>query len=46
VCQFEFNDYEVLRKLSCGHFYHKACVDEWLLKEKRCPVCKNEVKIK
>jgi len=45
VCQFEFEEGEILRKLSCGHLYHKGCVDDWLLKDKKCPVCKNEVKI-
>jgi len=45
VCQFEFDDGEILRKLNCGHLYHKGCVDDWLKKDKRCPVCKNEVKV-
>ena len=35
----------MLRKLTCGHYYHKDCVDEWLLKDKKCPVCKSEVRI-
>ncbi len=46
ICQFEFTENELLRKLSCGHLYHRSCVDEWLTKEKKCPVCKLEVKIK
>lgn len=46
VCQFEFEENEILRKLTCGHLYHKTCVDEWLGKEKKCPVCKYEVTLK
>ena len=45
VCQFEFNEGETLRKLTCDHLYHKNCVDEWLTQEKKCPVCKKDVKI-
>ncbi len=45
VCQFEFNEGETLRKLNCDHLYHKGCVDEWLAQEKKCPVCKKDVKI-
>ena len=46
ICQYDFKENEYLRKLSCEHFYHKDCVDEWLLKDKHCPICKNEVKLK
>jgi len=45
VCQFEFNIGDDLRKLSCSHIYHKNCVDEWLLNEKKCPICNIEVKV-
>ena len=45
ICQFDFDDGEIMRKLSCGHLYHKGCVDDWLMKDKKCPVCKIEVKI-
>jgi len=43
ICQFDFNEEEVVRKLGCSHIYHKLCIDEWLLKDKKCPVCKIEV---
>jgi len=45
VCQFEFNIGDDLRKLRCSHVYHKNCVDEWLLNEKKCPICNIEVKV-
>lgn len=42
VCQYEYNEGERLRQLRCGHAFHKDCVDEWLKKEKKCPVCNHE----
>ncbi|KAL6911423.1 hypothetical protein ACP4OV_000228 [Aristida adscensionis] len=27
----------------CGHGFHAACVDSWLRKSRRCPVCRAEV---
>ena len=26
-------------KLSCGHIYHRKCIDEWARWKTRCPVC-------
>ena len=45
VCQYDFAENEIIRKLTCGHLYHFACVDEWLIKDKKCPVCKIEIRI-
>lgn len=39
LCDFEEND--VLYVLPCGHEYHKACIEPWLLtKSSLCPICK------
>ncbi|RLN07489.1 hypothetical protein C2845_PM11G26050 [Panicum miliaceum] len=27
----------------CGHGFHAGCVDSWLRKSRRCPVCRAEV---
>ena len=40
VCISEFEDGEALRRLSCGHKFHKDCVDTWLETNITCPVCK------
>ncbi|KAI9068576.1 hypothetical protein FKP32DRAFT_1672082 [Trametes sanguinea] len=34
-----------LRLLSCGHAYHKDCVDQWLLRRAQCPTCRVHVEI-
>ncbi|PIL24521.1 hypothetical protein GSI_14277 [Ganoderma sinense ZZ0214-1] len=35
-----------LRLLSCGHVYHKECVDAWLIqKSGRCPYCSARVEV-
>ncbi|KAI0332587.1 hypothetical protein GY45DRAFT_457694 [Cubamyces sp. BRFM 1775] len=28
-----------LRLLSCGHAFHKGCIDQWLGRRARCPCC-------
>lgn len=43
ICQCEINHGDKIIELNCGHFYHCACIEEWLLKEKNCPFCKVEV---
>lgn len=43
ICQEEFTEGEVLKKLNCNHYYHKHCIKDWLLYNKKCPLCKNEI---
>jgi hypothetical protein len=40
ICYGDYEEGQFLRSLSCGHQYHKQCVDEWLTRHKnRCPMC-------
>ncbi|XP_063046880.1 RING finger protein 148-like [Engraulis encrasicolus] len=40
VCIDGYKRGEVVMILSCGHFFHKACIEPWLLEHRTCPMCK------
>ncbi|KAF0890199.1 hypothetical protein E2562_038762 [Oryza meyeriana var. granulata] len=41
VCLAEYEEKDVLRVLPyCGHGFHVACIDIWLLHHSTCPVCR------
>lgn len=43
ICTDDFVHGEDLRLLSCGHQFHKGCVDPWLLKRSStCPMCRSD----
>jgi len=31
--------------LSCGHLFHNGCLDQWLLNNNTCPMCREQVDI-
>lgn len=43
VCLSDFVDREKLRRLPCGHLFHKCCVDQWLRRNKKCPLCNGAI---
>jgi hypothetical protein len=44
ICLVEFDDGDELRKLPCNHKqFHAECVDRWLAKAGRCPLCVGDV---
>ena len=30
------------KSLSCGHVYHKKCLQEWFKKKQVCPYCRKD----
>jgi hypothetical protein len=42
-CQDEYVELDEVRLLPCKHGFHKGCVDEWLLANDSCPLCKAAV---
>lgn len=43
VCQFSYEEEECLRRLPCGHCFHKDCVDQWLQSKEFCPYCRTSI---
>lgn len=41
ICQDDFAELDVLKLLTCGHYYHSRCVDKWLKDKQKCPLCKS-----
>jgi len=45
ICLNDLNSGDKVRHLaSCGHTFHRSCIDLWLLRRADCPLCKSEVK--
>ncbi|XP_030463407.2 E3 ubiquitin-protein ligase Os04g0590900-like [Syzygium oleosum] len=46
VCLEDFRDGDACLWLTCcGHAYHRACVNLWLLDHRRCPICHATVRV-
>ncbi|TMW61555.1 hypothetical protein Poli38472_012746 [Pythium oligandrum] len=43
ICLMDYDIDDDLRVLPCGHEYHESCVDEWLMRNATCPVCRNSI---
>ena len=43
ICLMEFKNTETIRTLPCIHNFHKDCIDQWLKRQKYCPLCKGEI---
>jgi len=49
VCLCSLAAGDQLREIPCGHKYHAACIDRWLIRREyangipSCPLCKKEV---
>lgn len=45
VCLSEVQAGDVVRCIpGCGHTYHRACIDLWLLRRSDCPLCKGSAR--
>lgn len=43
VCAEDFEVGEEVAQMPCQHFFHRACITQWLEKQNNCPVCRREV---
>lgn len=40
ICIEKININDDIRKLNCGHIFHKNCIDQWLVISPICPICR------
>ncbi|KAI3768972.1 hypothetical protein L6452_00068 [Arctium lappa] len=44
ICLQDFKNGEEGRELSeCRHVFHLKCIDEWLIRQGSCPICRRDV---
>lgn len=43
VCFEAYKPNDTLRVLTCKHFFHKNCIDPWILAHGTCPMCKCDI---
>mmetsp|Transcript_3241 Transcript_3241/g.7577 ORF Transcript_3241/g.7577 Transcript_3241/m.7577 type:complete len:300 (-) Transcript_3241:471-1370(-) len=43
VCMDGYRHGDVVCKTRCAHVFHKECVEEWMKKHNRCPLCRNDL---
>jgi len=43
VCLDVYKVGEIMRILPCNHRFHKACIDQWLMDKRTCPMCKMDI---
>ncbi|KAL4326200.1 hypothetical protein GQ457_11G024290 [Hibiscus cannabinus] len=42
ICLSEYQPNETLRSIpDCNHYFHANCIDEWLMMNASCPLCRN-----
>ncbi|GKU90877.1 hypothetical protein SLEP1_g4821 [Rubroshorea leprosula] len=43
ICRLDYEDGDTLTMLACNHSYHLECINNWLKRNKVCPLCNTEV---
>ena len=43
ICMDEFDQGHEVRCLPCFHMFHRPCADEWLTRNKVCPICRKDI---
>ncbi|XP_067936114.1 RING finger protein 11-like isoform X2 [Watersipora subatra] len=43
ICIVDFEKEHEVKSLPCKHLFHKECIDDWLMRNLRCPSCMEPV---
>ncbi|KAJ8266474.1 hypothetical protein GJAV_G00130830 [Gymnothorax javanicus] len=43
VCIEAYKPGDMVTVLTCNHFFHKTCIEPWLLEHRTCPMCKCDI---
>ena len=43
ICQDSITEKQIIRTLKFSHSFDLECIDNWLIHNKRCPICKYEI---
>ncbi|XP_055464102.1 E3 ubiquitin-protein ligase RNF133 [Psammomys obesus] len=43
ICFEPYKPNDIVRILTCNHFFHKNCIDPWILAHGTCPMCKCDI---
>lgn len=44
ICIEGFAEDQIIKKLECGHIFHRCCLKNWLCKSSVCPLCRHDLK--
>ena len=44
ICCLPIENRQQYLNLKCKHVYHKRCLQEWLRKNNRCPLCRSDIR--
>jgi len=40
ICLENYLKRDIINELKCGHKYHDKCIDEWIITNINCPLCR------
>ena len=45
ICRDEFKEGEIIKVLNCNHLFHRECLSQWLINNKKCIICDQLIKV-
>ena len=46
ICLMDFENGQKISSLPCCHAFHTECLDKWINRNRKCPICKFEVTLR